>query len=77
LRPFAANKSAEFPTAHVAATVVPHPPPKAKLVAPDSDGCLVPHMSHCKGKDNVKKRTARRKKLERLQAAKSAQAKST
>jgi hypothetical protein len=26
-------------------------------------------MGHCKGKDNVKKRLARRKKMERLQAA--------
>jgi hypothetical protein len=28
-------------------------------------------MGHCKGKDNVKKRAARRKKLERLALAKS------
>jgi hypothetical protein len=34
-------------------------------------------MSHCKGKDNVKKRTARRKKLERLQAEKAVKAKSS
>ena len=31
-------------------------------------------MSHCKGKDNVKKRAARRKKTERLQAEKAAAA---
>jgi hypothetical protein len=29
-------------------------------------------MGHCKGKDNVKKRLARRKKTERLALAKSA-----
>jgi hypothetical protein len=50
---------------------------KAKRLAPVSEGCLVTDMSHCKGKDNVKKRTARRKKLERLQAAKKTQAKSS
>jgi hypothetical protein len=32
--------------------------------------CLVAGMAHCKGKDNVKKREARRKKDERLKAAK-------
>jgi hypothetical protein len=34
-------------------------------------------MAHCKGKDNVKKRLARRKKTERLQAAKEAMGKSS
>jgi hypothetical protein len=32
-------------------------------------------MSHCKGKDNVKKRNARRKKMERLAEAKKSAAK--
>jgi hypothetical protein len=31
-----------------------------------------PHMGNCKGKDNVKKRKARRMKNDRLQAAKKA-----
>jgi hypothetical protein len=34
-------------------------------------------MAHCKGKDNVKKRAARRKKMERLQAEKSTARKSS
>ncbi len=34
--------------------------------------CLLSRMGHNKGKDNVKKRAARRKKMERLAAAKAA-----
>jgi GH24 family phage-related lysozyme (muramidase) len=34
--------------------------------------CLIARMGHNKGKDNVKKRAARRRKAERLAATKSA-----
>jgi hypothetical protein len=39
------------------------------VLAEPTDRYLVTGMGHCKGKDNVKKRAARRKKMERLQAA--------
>jgi hypothetical protein len=41
-----------------------------KILVIDAGGCLVQLMGHSKGKDNVKKRAARRKKMERLKAAK-------
>ena len=34
------------------------------------EACLLKPMGHCKGKDNVKKHAARRKKTERLALAK-------
>ncbi len=44
------------------------------LLAPEENACVLGVMAHCKGKDNVKTRNARRKKTERLQAAKVAAA---
>ena len=50
---------------------------RRNLLAPSVNACVVRLMSHCKGKNNVKTRNARRKKMERLQAAKKSETQAT